>query len=63
MLKVSSAVFIGLLGLWGFSSTALADPITGEVGAGLSYQPTTLPAAATKHVPCPTWTWTGETSA
>ena len=39
MRKVSSAVFIGLLGLWGFSSTALADPITGEVGAGLSYQP------------------------
>ena len=39
MHKVSSAVFAGLLGLWGFSNTALADPITGEVGAGISYQP------------------------
>ena len=39
MLKATSAVFAGLLGLCGFSSTVLADAITGEVGAGFSYQP------------------------
>ena len=39
MLKATSAVFAGLLGLCGFSSTARADAITGEVGAGFSYQP------------------------
>ncbi|OPA92340.1 structural protein MipA [Pseudomonas fluorescens] len=39
MFKVTSAVFAGLLGLWGFSSAAFADGITGEVGAGVSYQP------------------------
>ena len=39
MHKVSFAVFAGLLGLWGFSHTALADGISGEVGAGISYQP------------------------
>ncbi|PRA29227.1 MipA/OmpV family protein [Pseudomonas poae] len=39
MLKVSSAVFLGVLGLCGVAGTALAEPITGEVGAGLSYQP------------------------
>jgi MipA family protein len=39
MFKVTSAVFAGLLGLWGFSSTVWADGITGEVGAGVSYQP------------------------
>lgn len=39
MFKVTSAVFAGLLGLWGFSSTALAQGITGEMGAGVSYQP------------------------
>nr|WP_315417498.1 MipA/OmpV family protein [uncultured Pseudomonas sp.] len=39
MFKVTSAVFAGLLGLWGFSSTALSQGITGEMGAGVSYQP------------------------
>lgn len=39
MLKATSAVFAGLLGLCGFSSTVRADAITGEVGAGFSYQP------------------------
>lgn len=39
MRNVTSAVFAGFLGLWGYASTALADPITGEVGAGVSYQP------------------------
>ena len=39
MLKATSAVFAGLLGVCGFSSTVLADAITGEVGAGFSYQP------------------------
>ena len=39
MRNVTSAVFAGFLGLWGCASTALADPITGEVGAGVSYQP------------------------
>ena len=39
MLKLTCAVFAGLLGLWGIADPALASPITGEVGAGLSYQP------------------------
>ncbi|NWA82427.1 MipA/OmpV family protein [Pseudomonas sp. D2002] len=39
MFKVTSAVFAGLLGLWSFSSSAWADGISGEVGAGVSYQP------------------------
>ncbi|QDH63596.1 MipA/OmpV family protein [Pseudomonas azotoformans] len=39
MLKLTAAAFAGLLGLWGIADTALAAPITGEVGAGLSYQP------------------------
>ncbi len=39
MRNVTSAVFAGLLGLWGYCNTALAAPITGEVGAGVSYQP------------------------
>ena len=39
MLKLTCAVFAGLLGLWGIADPALAAPITGEVGAGLSYQP------------------------
>ena len=39
MFKVTSAVFAGLLGLWGFSSPVLAEAITGEAGAGISYQP------------------------
>jgi outer membrane scaffolding protein for murein synthesis (MipA/OmpV family) len=39
MLKLTCAVFAGLLGLWGIADTALAAPITGEAGAGLSYQP------------------------
>ena len=39
MLKATCAVFAGLLGLCGFSSTVLADAITGEVGVGVSYQP------------------------
>ncbi|MFB3306735.1 MipA/OmpV family protein [Pseudomonas sp. AMR01] len=39
MFKVASAVFAGVLGLWGFSSAVFADGITGEVGAGVSYQP------------------------
>lgn len=37
MLKVSTAVFAGLLVV--FSSAALAAGMTGEVGAGISYQP------------------------
>ena len=39
MRNVTSAVLAGLLGLWGYCSTAQAGPITGEVGAGVSYQP------------------------
>ncbi|AUG06127.1 MipA/OmpV family protein [Pseudomonas sp. S09G 359] len=39
MLKPTSAVVACLLGLWGFSSSVLAGPITGDVGAGVSYQP------------------------
>ncbi|QLG95013.1 MipA/OmpV family protein [Pseudomonas yamanorum] len=39
MFKVTFAVFAGLLGLWSFSSAAQADGITGEAGAGISYQP------------------------
>ncbi|RMP68945.1 hypothetical protein ALQ18_01165 [Pseudomonas marginalis pv. marginalis] len=44
MFKVTSAVFTVLLGVWGFPGTVLADGITGdgitgEVGAGFSYQP------------------------
>ncbi|MBK5439569.1 MULTISPECIES: MipA/OmpV family protein [unclassified Pseudomonas] len=39
MFRVTFAVFAGLLGLWGVSGAALADGITGEVGAGVSYQP------------------------
>ena len=39
MFKVTSAVFVGLLGLWSFSSSVLAEGITGEVGAGVSYEP------------------------
>ena len=41
MLKLTSAVFAAALlgGLWGVSSTAWADGISGEVGAGVSYQP------------------------
>ena len=39
MFKVTSAVFAGLLGLWSFSSSVLAEGITGEVGAGVSYEP------------------------
>nr|WP_314570132.1 MipA/OmpV family protein [uncultured Pseudomonas sp.] len=39
MLKATSAVFAGLLGLCSFSSMVRADAITGEVGAGVSYQP------------------------
>lgn len=39
MLKLTCAVFAGLLGLWGIADPALASAITGEVGAGLSYQP------------------------
>lgn len=39
MFKPTSAAFAVLLGLWGLSGTALAGPIAGEVGAGVSYQP------------------------
>jgi outer membrane protein len=39
MFRVTSAVFAGLLGLWGLCGTALADGITGEAGLGISYQP------------------------
>ncbi|PQZ95396.1 MULTISPECIES: MipA/OmpV family protein [Pseudomonas] len=39
MRNVTSAVLAGLLGLWGYCSTAQAGSITGEVGAGVSYQP------------------------
>ncbi|AZE59576.1 MULTISPECIES: MipA/OmpV family protein [Pseudomonas] len=39
MSKLTSAVFTGLLGLCSASSTAWADGISGDVGAGLSYQP------------------------
>jgi outer membrane protein len=39
MFRVTFAVFTGLLGLWGVCGAALADGITGEAGAGVSYQP------------------------
>ncbi|KMT57550.1 MipA/OmpV family protein [Pseudomonas fildesensis] len=39
MFRITSVVFTGLLGLCSVSSAALADGITGEVGAGISYQP------------------------
>lgn len=39
MFKVTSAVFASLLGLWSFCGAVWADGITGEVGAGVSYQP------------------------
>ena len=39
MTNITSAVFAGLLGLWGCSSAVWADGISGDVGAGLSYQP------------------------
>lgn len=39
MSKLAAAVFTGLLGGWGLCSSAWAEGITGDVGAGLSYQP------------------------
>ena len=39
MSKLAAAVFTGLLGGWGLCSAAWAEGITGDVGAGLSYQP------------------------
>ena len=39
MFKVTSAVFASLLGLWSFCGAVWAEGITGEVGAGVSYQP------------------------
>lgn len=39
MLRITCAALAGLLGLWSVSSAAQAGGITGEVGAGVSYQP------------------------
>ncbi|MGY2375134.1 MipA/OmpV family protein [Pseudomonas sp. SDO524_S393] len=39
MFRITCAAFAGLLGLWSFSNAAVAEGITGEVGAGVSYQP------------------------
>ena len=39
MSKLAAAVFTGLLGGWGLCGAAWAEGITGDVGAGLSYQP------------------------
>ncbi len=39
MSKLAAAVFTGLLGGWGLCSAAWAEGITGDVAAGLSYQP------------------------
>ncbi|KAF1029994.1 MAG: MltA-interacting protein [Pseudomonas sp.] len=39
MFRITSAVLAGLLGLWSFSTAAEAEGITGDVGAGVSYQP------------------------
>ncbi|SBW79099.1 structural protein MipA [Pseudomonas veronii 1YdBTEX2] len=39
MFRITSAVFAGLLGLWSVSQAAQAEGITGEAGAGISYQP------------------------
>ncbi|WP_460131219.1 MipA/OmpV family protein [Pseudomonas sp. S1_E04] len=39
MLRITCAALAGLLGLWSVSDTALAEGISGDVGAGLSYQP------------------------
>jgi len=39
MFRITSAVFAGFLGLWSVSQAAQADGITGEAGAGISYQP------------------------
>jgi len=64
MFRITSAVFAGFLGLWSVSQAAQADGITGEAGAGISYQPKgTPPAPAMKPRPFHTSTWTGATSA
>ncbi|AIB35033.1 MULTISPECIES: MipA/OmpV family protein [Pseudomonas] len=39
MLRITCAALAGLLGLWSVSNAAQAEGITGEVGAGVSYQP------------------------
>ncbi len=53
MFKPTSAAFAVLLGLWGLSGTALAGPITGEVGAGVSYQPHDLTGSRYETRPVP----------
>ncbi|QJI30789.1 MipA/OmpV family protein [Pseudomonas sp. ADAK18] len=53
MFRVTSAVFAGLLGLWGFSGTAMADGITGEAGLGISYQPHDPTGSRYETVPVP----------
>lgn len=61
MSKLTSVVFAGIFGVCGLSTTAWAQGISGDVGAGLSYQPMTRAAAATKPALSLTWTWTGAT--
>ncbi|MGY2292536.1 MipA/OmpV family protein [Pseudomonas sp. SDO528_S397] len=39
MLRITCALLAGLFGLCGASAPALADGLTGDVGAGVSYQP------------------------
>lgn len=39
MFRITCAALAGLLGLWSVSQAAQADGITGEAGAGVSYQP------------------------
>ncbi|AQT92839.1 MipA/OmpV family protein [Pseudomonas azotoformans] len=39
MLRITCAALAGLLGLWSVSNAAQAAGITGDVGAGVSYQP------------------------
>lgn len=53
MLKISHAAIAGLLGLWSLSSAALADGITGEAGAGISYQPREPTASRYQVAPIP----------
>ncbi|MBT2372042.1 MipA/OmpV family protein [Pseudomonas fluorescens] len=53
MFRVTSAVFAGLLGLWGVSVTAMADGITGEAGLGISYQPHDPTGSRYETVPVP----------
>lgn len=53
MFKVTRAAFTGLIGLLGVFSTAWAADITGEVGAGISYQPREPTGSTYEVLPIP----------